>query len=999
MNAKDETVQMTVNTVPIKSEPPSIISEALHSKYLHKKFKKMASTLLSEDSNNQINNVLNGSRLKSGGRVAMSPDFTSDSEKVRSSPVSSPKLEAPANNSQVISPSAGRYVCSYCKLACAKPSVLQKHIRAHTNERPYPCLPCGFAFKTKSNLYKHCRSRAHASKLEESGEKMTVVFDGEEVGSSEDDDNLSNISFSTSLSSRLEMDLVGKEEIPKSIYKPKYRFMEQPLISSLCEKSDERKENAKSPPRLHLKIPVPNSNPSVSTPSPFTSGSSPSPELIHRHINKLISENQAIVETNDPFWSKKFMQRTNSSDNSCSSPLSTSPSSSPMMKKSVKHANNDSSEDVNCDKSTPKHSRLALALLRPQSSTSPKFSITSPISETSDPQPLNLSTNNKEESLTIQSRKRSYSEGIPERSPKLLKEKVNSVPLKLHNHIAQDIKKTASSLSEKNASVLLNHLDVKKDLFNHTQNPEGSIIKDLLLKARASGSTVILGATGVDAAIDNTSLESLTPPVSDDRAYSPSSQFMCHLCKEPVSYRNAENLEIHQLYHCKGNDASSRSSLSPSPHADIHYGDSPSYRKSVRKDGPLVIVPSHPSPGPLLGSTPLIESYRLKSPHSPVSSPTVLKKRKLDTGAVETRVISATTLRSLEELSKSPMRTNLQMFGGEVKILDTTGGETKTLRIEPSNRTSAKNSLDTPLQILYQGKSILKDSNIDLQGCGSSMVVTIAKQGLHAGGSFLQVPHKTLGEQQSPLQLSSYRSTVPLSPAPHLPGYQESSKMMIPIIPNPGTSNISLPGISTSIQLSSIPFTSILSDSPMINPLTNITAYNPLTLPPASMLQPISQGIGIPSMYSSGIVSILHGGKEIPYVPGMPGPHTILPNNSVPILPSKVEPDTIFNKVSESKANHQQEQFSRSTKLEKLHSVKQKPSTLNIPTIQVNSEKIESPAEGNCINVSSRLAEENHLQALSSSNKLGTNKRSQMVRFLIFILVGSVGYFKLLRVL
>lgn len=51
----------------------------------------------------------------------------------------------------------GRYICPYCQLNCAKPSVLQKHIRAHTNERPYPCSLCGFAFKTKSNLYKHCR--------------------------------------------------------------------------------------------------------------------------------------------------------------------------------------------------------------------------------------------------------------------------------------------------------------------------------------------------------------------------------------------------------------------------------------------------------------------------------------------------------------------------------------------------------------------------------------------------------------------------------------------------------------------------------------------------------------------------------------------------------------------------------------------------------------------------------------------------------------------------
>lgn len=49
----------------------------------------------------------------------------------------------------------GRYVCPFCQLVCTKPSVLEKHIRAHTNERPYPCNLCGFAFKTKSNLHKH----------------------------------------------------------------------------------------------------------------------------------------------------------------------------------------------------------------------------------------------------------------------------------------------------------------------------------------------------------------------------------------------------------------------------------------------------------------------------------------------------------------------------------------------------------------------------------------------------------------------------------------------------------------------------------------------------------------------------------------------------------------------------------------------------------------------------------------------------------------------------
>ncbi|KAM6961320.1 uncharacterized protein hivep2b [Aplochiton taeniatus] len=58
----------------------------------------------------------------------------------------------------------GKYVCDYCGRACAKPSVLKKHIRSHTGERPYPCLPCGFSFKTKSNLYKHRKSHAHSVK-------------------------------------------------------------------------------------------------------------------------------------------------------------------------------------------------------------------------------------------------------------------------------------------------------------------------------------------------------------------------------------------------------------------------------------------------------------------------------------------------------------------------------------------------------------------------------------------------------------------------------------------------------------------------------------------------------------------------------------------------------------------------------------------------------------------------------------------------------------------
>ncbi|KAM6967514.1 transcription factor HIVEP3 [Aplochiton taeniatus] len=76
----------------------------------------------------------------------------------------------------------GKYVCTYCGRPCAKPSVLQKHIRSHTGERPYPCAPCGFSFKTKSNLYKHRKSHAHRIKAGLVSSRDEASLSGAEVG-------------------------------------------------------------------------------------------------------------------------------------------------------------------------------------------------------------------------------------------------------------------------------------------------------------------------------------------------------------------------------------------------------------------------------------------------------------------------------------------------------------------------------------------------------------------------------------------------------------------------------------------------------------------------------------------------------------------------------------------------------------------------------------------------------------------------------------------------
>ncbi|XP_077488701.1 zinc finger protein schnurri isoform X2 [Amblyomma americanum] len=63
----------------------------------------------------------------------------------------------------------GKYVCEECGIRCKKPSMLKKHIRTHTDLRPFSCHHCCFAFKTKGNLTKHMKSKAHHKKCTELG--------------------------------------------------------------------------------------------------------------------------------------------------------------------------------------------------------------------------------------------------------------------------------------------------------------------------------------------------------------------------------------------------------------------------------------------------------------------------------------------------------------------------------------------------------------------------------------------------------------------------------------------------------------------------------------------------------------------------------------------------------------------------------------------------------------------------------------------------------------
>ena len=51
--------------------------------------------------------------------------------------------------------SAAQYPCSYCGKSFLYPSLLIRHVRMHTGERPFPCQLCPYRATSKAHLKRH----------------------------------------------------------------------------------------------------------------------------------------------------------------------------------------------------------------------------------------------------------------------------------------------------------------------------------------------------------------------------------------------------------------------------------------------------------------------------------------------------------------------------------------------------------------------------------------------------------------------------------------------------------------------------------------------------------------------------------------------------------------------------------------------------------------------------------------------------------------------------
>ncbi|XP_027944916.1 zinc finger protein 831 isoform X1 [Eumetopias jubatus] len=206
---------------------------------------------------------------------------------------------------------AGKYLCPHCGRDCLKPSVLEKHIRSHTGERPFPCATCGIAFKTQSNLYKHRRTQTHLnhSRLssESDGGGGSLLEEGDKAGESSRADGMGD-------SSSQRVGGGARSERPLSVGTQGAGHCPAPAmpLSSVAKTLGLKLEAVPCPGSTFADRETPVDSAHTASPGPALAGSQPRwklPEQTSPTASRLCSlQQQQVVTSSEKPWDAKALE-------------------------------------------------------------------------------------------------------------------------------------------------------------------------------------------------------------------------------------------------------------------------------------------------------------------------------------------------------------------------------------------------------------------------------------------------------------------------------------------------------------------------------------------------------------------------------------------------------------------------------------------------------------------------------------------------------------------
>lgn len=446
----------------------------------------------------------------------------------------------------------------------------------------------------------------------------------------------------------------------------------------------------------------------------------------------------------------------------------------------------------------------------------------------------------------------------------------------------------------------------------HPQNPERSIIKSLLLNSRG----LAVPTTGV----------------GEDAVYT------CPLCK--ISFRSADNLQYHTKCHCQGTPSTSSSSLQNqsncSPHsAPISPVGSPSH-KYFRSNSFNLCLPEKYSPNTLkkLASSSLRHPLSLAKLAAQQTAASYLSKVSMaqsSLAAVTSTAIGGGRMRPeniVINTSTCPAPTPLPIVGtsstsysttlsvssqcvqitklidaslsspgpllGKTRLVDTYNDNNNRKPDEMQFVTSKHDPMAPITSTGYDTQPNKRqrtgsytpshrfspvppnDANVSpinsklLQMCGGDIKIVARKEETvprfgSSGGSIISISPSPDSSMPEPSPLNMRSGLLCGGSIIEVPKKPLSSSSSTASSCSPD--NIVTP--KSTLQPTGMHMIGNFFQFPPIN---SITAYNPLTLPP-----PHAQ-------------LIFHGGKLIPFVPGMPGPDSLTAAAATPTMPTFTAP-------------------------------------------------------------------------------------------------------------